>query len=222
MRKSRFLTGIVAMLLMALVFTACSKKEKETVQPTESSEESVAVESIKNPTQDVTHWQAYTKEQCATEDVSKKAIAYQFNSNYSKDNKNLSLLINLYEDGFLRIFQCNEDGSIVYSYNGYWTNQQDQNLYFAVLNYVYEGQDVPKYNIKHGAIATVDYAYTLEKIDEAFSFTYNLCLGFKDGGQYVRSTEISGATGEVEYNTIQDFSDATAKYWGGQKATSTK
>lgn len=173
-----------------------------TQQP--NTEESLAPTEpkYKTPTQEAAHWQGLSAAELAAEDVSGKAIAYQFTGHMDGD-RTVDLLINLYEDGFARISQVS-NGALTYDYNGYWRNKDDEGLYFGVSNYAYLGEDNPGYNVAHGDTATVDYSYDLVEQDGMFSFGCNFCLGFAEGGQFVRSTMVEG-TGAVQYTTVEEF-----------------
>lgn len=171
-------------------------------QPGSQESQAPAEPKYKTPTQDAAHWQGLSTEELAAEDVSDKAIAYQFTGHMDGDRA-VDLLINLYEDGFARIFQVS-NGALTYDYNGYWRNKDDEGLYFGVSNYAYLGEDNPGYGVAHGDTASVDYSYDLAEQDGVFSFGCNFCLGFADGGQFVRSTMVEG-TGAVQYTTADEF-----------------
>lgn len=156
----------------------------------------------KTPTQDADYWRERSADELAAEDVSEKAIAYQF-AGHEDSNQEVDLLINLYEDGFARIFQVS-NGNLNYYYNGYWRNKDDESIYFGVTNYAYQGEDNPSHNLKHGDVATVDYSYDLVEENGMFSFGCNFCLGFADGGQFVRSTVVEG-DGTVKFTTEDAF-----------------
>ena len=171
-------------------------------EPGQPGVESNAPSRYKTPTQDASHWQGLSAEELAVEDVSGKAIAYQF-TGHEESNRVVDLLINLYEDGFVRISQVS-GGVLTYDYNGYWRNKDDESIYFGVSSYVYKGEDNPSYNVSYGDTATVDYSYDLTEQNGIFSFGCNFCLGFQDGGQFVRSTIIEG-NGSVTYATVDEF-----------------
>lgn len=153
-----------------------------------------ALAEYKTPTTDYEVWQEYTPEQSMQEDVSGKAIAYQFTavSDPETSKKNVSLKIDLYEDGFARMAQSTEGDGVTYYYYGYWTNMDDEEIFLAFTSYSYEGATIENM-ITHGDIRTVDYTYDLTEEDGTFTFGLNFCLGFADGGQYVRSTTATGA-----------------------------
>lgn len=173
-----------------------------TQAPTEESS-APAASQYKTPTEDPSHWQSYTPEQYAQEDVSGKNAAYQFTASIVDNGRETNLLINLYEDGFVRIFQYS-GAQLTYEYNGYWRNRDDEGLYFGVSNYVYQGESNPSYGVEPGDIATVDYSYDLTAQDGMFSFGCNFCLGFADGGQFVRSMMVEG-DGAPAYAAAEDY-----------------
>lgn len=172
-------------------------------QQENNSASTAAAESMyKTPTQDAAYWRERSAAELAAEDVSGKAIAYQF-TGHADVNRVVDLLVNLYEDGFARIFQVS-NGTLNYCYNGYWRNKDDESIYFGVTNYAYQGEDRPDYNLKHGDVAIVDYSYDLVKENGMFSFGCNFCLGFAEGGQFVRSAVIEG-DGTVKFTTEDAF-----------------
>ena len=111
----------------------------------------------KTPTTDYEVWQEYTPEQSMQEDVSGKAIAYQFTavSDPETSKKNVSLKIDLYEDGFARMAQSTEGDGVTYYYYGYWTNMDDEEIFLAFTSYSYEGATIENM-ITNGDIRTVD------------------------------------------------------------------
>lgn len=174
-------------------------------QPDGQESSAPAEPKYKTPTQESAHWQGLSAAELADEDISGKAVAYQFAGHMDGDRA-VDLLINLYEDGFVRIFQVS-NSALTYDYNGYWRNKDDESLYFGVSNYAYRGEDNPAYNVAYGDTATVDYSYDLSEQDGVFSFGCNFCLGFADGGQFVRSTMVEG-DGSVQYATVDEFLSA--------------
>lgn len=209
------LSALLMASAMVLTMTACNNNSapaNETPQP--SAEASAPVETIyKVPTTEASVWQGYSAEELADEDVSGKNIAYQFVESHT-DNRNISVMVNLYEDGFARISQYSEGGQGVmsYYYYGYWTSVNDEYIYMGYSAYSYEGQDVPAQNVYHGDIATVDYSYELTLNDGAFAFSLNACLGFGNGGVYVRSVDMAG-DGSVQYTNEADFIAYADDYW---------
>lgn len=151
------------------------------------------------------------------EDVSGKAIAYQFTavSDPETSKKNVSLKIDLYEDGFARMAQSTEGDGVTYYYYGYWTNMDDEEIFLAFTSYSYEGATIENM-ITHGDIRTVDYTYDLTEEDGAFTFGLNFCLGFADGGQYVRSTTATGGSTPA-FETEEAWLSDAAAYWGAAK-----
>lgn len=176
-----------------------------TQQPSDPDPAAPTDPRYKTPTQDASHWQGLSAAELAAEDVSEKAVAYQFAGHLDGDRA-VDLLINLYEDGFVRIFQVS-NGTLTYDYNGYWRNKDNESVYFGVSNYAYLGEDNPGYGVMHGDTATVDYSYDLIEQDGIFSFGCNFCLGFAEGGQFVRSTVVEG-DGTVQYASADEFLSA--------------
>lgn len=176
-----------------------------------------ALAEYKSPTTDYEVWQEYTPEQSMQEDVSGKAIAYQFTavSDPETSKKNVSLKIDLYEDGFARMAQSTEGDGVTYYYYGYWTNMDDEEIFLAFTSYSYEGATIENM-ITHGDIRTVDYTYDLTEEDGAFTFGLNFCLGFADGGQYVRSTTATGGSTPA-FETEEAWLADAAAYWGAAK-----
>ena len=70
--------------------------------------------------------------------------------------------------------------------------------------------------ITHGDIRTVDYTYDLTEEDGTFTFGLNFCLGFADGGQYVRSTTATGGSTPA-FETEEAWLSDAAAYWGAAK-----
>lgn len=176
-----------------------------------------ALAEYKTPTTDYEVWQEYTPEQSMQEDVSGKAIAYQFTavSDPETSKKNVSLKIDLYEDGFARMAQSTEGDGVTYYYYGYWTNMDDEEIFLAFTSYSYEGATIENM-ITHGDIRTVDYTYDLTEEDGAFTFGLNFCLGFAAGGQYVRSTTATGGSTPA-FETEEAWLADAAAYWGAAK-----
>lgn len=177
-----------------------------------------ALAEYKNPTVDYETWQEYTPEQYVAEDLSEKAIAYQFTgvSNPETSKKDVSVKIDLYEDGFVRMTQSDEGKSVSFYYYGYWTNLDDEEIFLAFTCYSYQGPTVEG-RAENGAIAALDYTYDLTEEDGAFTFGLNFCLGFADGGQYVRSLDAAGSD-EIAFETEEDWMADAAAYWEAQHA----
>lgn len=176
-----------------------------------------ALAEYKTPTVDYETWQEYTPEQFAAEEVSEKAVAYQFTGVGAEANinRNVSVKMDLYEDGFARLTQSVEGNGVNFYYYGYWTNLDDEEIYVAFTCYSYEGATVEG-AVTHGETRTVDYSYDLVEEEGAFTFGLNICLGFADGGQYVRSIDISG-DGAVAFETEEAWLTDAVAYWTANK-----
>lgn len=175
-----------------------------------------ALAEYKTPTTDYEVWQEYTPEQYVQEDVSGKTVAYQFTGISDETSKqNVSVKIDLYEDGFARMSQSIDGNGVRFYYYGYWTNMDNEEIFLAFTCYSYEGATVEG-TVTHGDVCTVDYSYDLVEEENAFTFGLNFCLGFADGGQYVRSMTVTD-DGAVAFETEEAWlADATA-YWGAAK-----
>ena len=154
---------------------------------------------LKKPTTSEEVWMAYSAGQYVAEDVSAKAIAYQFAADGLElsPGRNYGVLITLYEDGFVVLSQAHIESSSVLRYYGYWINNDDESLWFCVMYHAYDASD----------IKTIDYSYTLETDAEGDSFVpfdINLALGFADGGQFVRQASIGG-DGAQMYASERDY-----------------
>lgn len=167
--------------------------------------------TIKAPTKDVSVWQDYTAEQYVAEDVSGKALSYQFTGSVAVEGMDGTnyLCINLYEDGLVNVLQANGN---VFKYFGYWTNMDDS-VYFCVAHYKVYG-DAKTY--------TIDYSYNLTLSDNAFgAFEFNMTLGLQDGGQYIRICPVSG-DGGTAYATEETFINYAAQQNGVTLPTTDK
>mgnify|MGYP000845880433 CR=1 FL=1 len=58
--------------------------------------------------------------------------------------------------------------------------------------------------------------HDLTEEDGAFTFGLNFCLGFADGGQYVRSTTATGGSTPA-FETEEAWLADAAAYWGAAK-----
>ena len=150
--------------------------------------------NYKTPTEPEEKWQGYTGEQYYQEDNDSKAIAYQLIGHGEVDAGQptpFDALINLYEDGEMVMSAFGRGNA--YQYFGYWTNVNDENLWFCVMDYMVIGMD---------QICTIDYGYDLTgHFDE---FTVNVALGLADGGVFVRNIP-AGGDGKVQYPSIKDW-----------------
>ena len=151
--------------------------------------------NYKTPTEPEEKWQGYTGEQFYSEDNDSKAIAYQLighgDVTASGEPVPFDALINLYEDGEMVMSVFGRGNG--YQYFGYWTNVNDENLWFCVMDYMVIGMD---------QICTIDYGYDLTgHFDE---FTVNIALGLADGGVFVRNIP-AGGDGSVQYPSIRDW-----------------
>jgi|GEM_PF-1266941 len=175
-----------------------------------------ALAEYKTPTVDYEVWQEYAPEQYAQEDVSTKTVAYQFAGVSDETSKqNVSVKIDLYEDGFARMAQSIDADGVRFYYYGYWTNMDDEEIFLAFTCYSYEGATVEG-TVTHGDVRTVDYTYDLVEEDGAFTFGLNFCLGFADGGQYVRSTTVTD-DGAVAFENEEAWLADAAAFWGAAK-----
>lgn len=111
--------------------------------------------------------------------------------------------------------QSTEGDGVTYYYYGYWTNMDDEEIFLAFTSYSYEGATIENM-VTHGDIRTVDYTYDLTEEDGAFTFGLNFCLGFADGGQYVRSTTATGGSTPA-FETEEAWLADAAAYWGAAK-----
>ncbi len=151
--------------------------------------------NYKTPTVAEDVWQGYTPEDYLAEDVSAKTIVYQLTGSATIEGggeaKQFDAILNLCEDGesVLSVYGRGHR----YDYYGYWTNEEDDHLWFCVACYTIEGMD---------GVCTIDYSYDLTgHFDE---ITINIALGFADGGQFVRNMPIGG-NGSVSYASAEDF-----------------
>lgn len=160
----------------------------------------------KTPTQDADYWgtMSETKGDLMKEDVSEKEIAYQFSTIYNHvsntaDPRAYYLLINLYEDGYIRAYQYYDDG-ILFEYGGYWLNEEElgNGIWMGVLEYGMDmGGTVNVY--------TYDWSNNILLENGTFTFSFSISLGNADGGLYVRQAEFSEMDGKVAYATVQDW-----------------
>lgn len=146
----------------------------------------------KTPTTSEEVWQSYSGQDYAAEDVSSKTIAYQIAGHGEVDAGGpvpFDILLDLYEDGMIRMTAYGRGNA--YDYYGYWTNVDDENLWFCVAYYAVHGQE---------KICTIDYSYDLTGMfDEV---TVNIALGLADGGQFVRQMPVGGSDGTVKHPSI--------------------
>ena len=152
------------------------------------------------PTRDYTEWQEYTSEELVAEDISEKEIAYQFSAeDIELSEREYDVLVNLYADGYAQIRQYYLTGGYYVVYYGYWANMNDEYLYFGISCHT------NSYSTYEGVIYGISYSYTLTIGDDGFeTFGLNLALGFAEGGQFVRSYDMSG-DGTVVYATVGEF-----------------
>jgi hypothetical protein len=168
-----------------------------TVSENDASAAEAVTETISNyktPTEPEEKWQGYTGEQYYNEDNDKKAIAYQLIGHGEVDAGQPAVfdaLINLYEDGEMVMSVFGRGNA--YQYFGYWTNVNDENLWFCVMDYMVVGMD---------QICTIDYSYDLTgHFDD---ITVNVALGLADGGKFVRNIP-AGGDGRVLYPSIREW-----------------
>lgn len=180
-------------------------------------------EEYQTPTIDYDVWQEYTAEQQLAENVSEKTVVYQF-AGFGDHELGIYVLVNLYDDGFataVELTAANGDymGGFGYIYYGYWANLEDE-IYIGFTNYAMysanadaektDDENADAEEASSSKTRTVDYSYDLVREDGLFTFGFNACLGFNDGGQFVRNVDMLG-DGVPAYGTIQDFIEASAK-----------
>lgn len=174
-----------------------------------------AFADYKTLTTDYEVWQEYAGEQYAAEDYASKEIAYKFSADVPGERMNLSLMMNLYEDGSAVLSQYRDGVGLSFLYYGYWANLEDE-IFAAFTTYQYMGETVEG-QAEHGALASVDYTYDLIADEEgAFAFGLNYCLGFADGGQYVRNADIVG-DGEIVFADEEAFLTGSADFWANNQ-----
>ena len=192
-----------------MAFVLDDKTKTGTVEENNTSSDEPVI-TYKTPTKPVEHWQNYTQKQFYEEDFFSKPIAYQFTAkdiDFHNNANKYNLLINLFEDGEVVISQYIVGGSIYFDYYGYWANLDNESLYMGVSCYS-----------MGGSVVGISYSYNLTKTAEAFdTFGVNIALGFKEGGVFVRNTDING-TGEVKYATVKDFEDEISFTRGSRPA----
>ena len=215
------LTALLLALVLVFSLATCGTTNDTPTDPKPNQTDPTETEpaaKYKVPTKDVGVWQEMSLEAMQQENVDSKPVAYQFVGYHAQEGKNTSVLMNLYEDGSARIFQYTDggEGTLTYIYYGYWTSMDDAYLYTAYMGYSYEGPDRESMGIHHGDLCTLDYSYELSEQDGLYSFSINACLGFKDGGQYVRSAEVIG-DGSVQHATIAAWTAAADAYWAALK-----
>ncbi|MDE6589311.1 MAG: hypothetical protein K2K53_02960, partial [Oscillospiraceae bacterium] len=164
-------------------------------EPVEGSDVSQDAANYKSPSQEESVWQDYTPEDYLAEDVSAKTVVYQLTGEgkvgAGDQDVPFQAILNLYEDGesVLSVYGMDRASN----YYGYWTNENDEYLWFCVTCYTMEGA---------AGVSTIDYSYDLTgHFDET---TINIALGFADGGQFVRNIPISG-DGSVQYASAEEF-----------------
>lgn len=233
--KTRKLLAIalVAVMLVAAL-TACggtddptpstdpnpSNNNTPTTTPTSGNNEPTeATTKYVVPTSEAAVWQAMSLEDMQDESIDGKTVVYQF-MGYASQDRNVSVLMELYDDGFARIYQYSEggNGQINYIYYGYWTPVEDEYIYTAYLGYSYEGVTREDMGIYNGDLATLDYSYELYDQDGQYSFSINAPLGFQNGGQYVRSAEVTG-DGTVQYTTMEAWLAEADAHWAELQGT---
>ena len=164
-------------------------------EPAEGPNDPQGEANYKSPTQPETVWQAYTPEQYVAEDISGKAIAYQLTGEgiVSADaDYTFHAMLNLYEDGLSILSVYGRERRS--DYYGYWTNEDDDHLWFNVTCYTMSGV---------AGVCTIDYSYDLTNhFDE---ITINVALGFADGGQFVRDMPLGGGDGTVQYASADEY-----------------
>lgn len=218
-RSAKWLWGVVLSLCLAALFcfTACAPAEEHTQhvdadgngvcdvcgEPMDTPDPSGPL--YQTPTQDADYWGAMseTKGELMKEDVSGKEIAYQFSTIYqhvsnTEDPRDYYLLINLYTDGYIRIYQYFDDG-FLFEYGGYWVNEgEDMGIWMGVLEYGMEFNGAVN-------VYTYDWSTNIVLDNGTFTFSFSISLGNADGGLYVRQAEFSEMDGKVAYATVQDW-----------------
>ena len=158
------------------------------------SGEAVPEGKYRKPTMAEEHWQEYSGVDYYNEDNDSKKIAYQLLGHgevQAKETAIFDALLNFYEDGEMVMSVFGRGNA--YQYFGYWTNVDDENLWFCVMDYMVVGMD---------QICTIDYSYELTGHFDPI--TVNVALGLADGGVFVRDLP-AGGDGTVQYPSIKDW-----------------
>lgn len=142
---------------------------------------------------------AETKGNLLKENAAEKEVAYQFAATYTQEGAGTYyVLMNLYADGYVRVYQYR---GFLFEYGGYWVNDgEDMGLWVGALEYGLDNGGVQVYSYDYSNNLTYDSNNT-------FTFTFSISLGAADGGLYVRSVEFNNLSGEVAYETTQDWID---------------
>lgn len=232
MKMKKLLAIALAALMLVSVLTACGNSASKpsdapntaSTQPddnkSEAPEQTPEAPETKYavPTTEASVWQGKSIEDLQDEDISGKTLVYQF-SGYCTDGRNSAILMDLFDDGFARTYQYSEggEGAVAYIYYGYWTSVDDEYIFNAYSCYSYEGPSSEEAGVFTGDLATVDYSYQLENQDGQFAFGASICLGFANGGQYVRSVDVAG-DGSVQYNDLASWTAAADSYFASLPA----
>ena len=160
----------------------------------QSQAEAVPEARYKKPNTSEEVWQEYSAADYLNEEISGKAIAYQLIGHGEVDAGGpvpADALLNMYENGGILLTVYTRGNA--YQYYGYWTNEDDDHLWFCVKYYKMYGNNTT---------CTIDYGYELTgSFDE---ITVNIALGLADGGQFVRSIPVGG-DGTVQYATPEEW-----------------
>lgn len=198
----------VAILALVVGLNAGIKDEAAAVQagapaavsegqsfPGEVTAETEKQAKYKTPNTSEEIWQDASAKDYAQEDFESKPIAYQFIASGEVDAGGLVQydgLINLYENGLVVVSTYGRGNAM--RYYGYWTNVDDENLWFCVMYYTALGMG--------GQYCMIDYGYEL--FDHFDDFTLNVALGLADGGQFVRTIP-AGGDGSVQYASVKEW-----------------
>lgn len=208
--KTLSLLGFAITALGVLGLASCGEaKDTNKASATPSVNDKTTTTTYKTPTKAATYWQEKTVEEFTTENVSGKNVGYQFVGS-ADVNRKISIMINLYDDGYVRALQCLDDGSKNYYYGGYWTNIEDDHIFVGISAYWFAENIAEGYS----TYCTLDYSYELSVDDGLFDFSFNACLGYANGGQYVRSVSFKG-NGYETYSTEAAFVSYCIDYWKG-------
>ena len=168
----------------------------ESGSPAESGEPAASEEltaNYKTPTVDEDIWQGYSPKDYVAEDVSAKAIAYQLTGHADVDAGGpmpFDAILNLYEDGEAVLTTYGMNRATIYY--GYWTNENDENLWFCDYN-------VPqrRKGSRHAACCGVGQNCYIKQSRVAVAGNCTACLSHLHKGNY--SLLHSRASGGCEH-----------------------
>lgn len=192
-------TGVLAVIVGLNVNTAPAENNTAGTAVLQQSGGQEAAQALpegkyKTPTVPEETWQSYSGLDYYNEDVDNKAIAYQLTGHgeiQAGEAAVFDALLNFYEDGEMVMSVFGRGNA--YQYFGYWTNVNDENLWFCVMDYMVFGMD---------QICTIDYGYELTGHFDPI--TVNVALGLADGGVFVRDLP-AGGDGSVQFPSIREW-----------------